>query len=135
MSAWVLIGVVLASSGAEAQLPTRLYRIAVLSNAFVPGIPPIKGLRDGIKAEGLEEGRDVRFDVRSTGSEEKTTATLAAALARENPHVIVAIGENETRAAKAAAPQIPVVFMQIADPVAVGLATSVARPGGLVTGV
>jgi putative ABC transport system substrate-binding protein len=93
------------------------------------------GLRAGIRAEGLEDGRDVRFDVRSTGSDEKRTAMLAAALAKEYPDVIVAIGENETRAAKAAAPQIPIVFTQVADPVAVGLVASVARPGGHVTGV
>jgi len=76
------------------------------------------GLRAGIKAEGLEEGRDVIFDVRSTGSDEKRAALLAAALARENPDVIVAIGENETRAAKAAAPEIPIVFSPVVDPVA-----------------
>jgi len=75
------------------------------------------------------------FDVRSTGAEDRTIAPLAAALARENPDVIVAIGEKETRAATAAAPQTPVVFIQIADPVAIGLVTSVARPGGHVTGV
>jgi len=79
--------------------------------------------------------RDVRFDVRSTAGDDRTIATLAAALARENPDVIVAVGEKETRAAQAAAPQTPVVFIQIPDPVAVGLVTSVARPGGHVTGV
>jgi putative tryptophan/tyrosine transport system substrate-binding protein len=131
----VLVGVVLGLSGAKAQPQERPYRIGVLNNAFAPGSPPVMGLRAGIKAAGLEEGRDVRFDVRSTGSEEKRTATLAAALAKENPDVIVAIGENETRAAKAAAPQIPVVFTQVADPVAIGLVTSVARPGGHLTGV
>jgi putative ABC transport system substrate-binding protein len=93
------------------------------------------GLRAGIKAEGLEEGRDVRFDVRSAGGDEKRIAMLAAALAKENPDIIVATGENETRAAKAAAPQIPIVFTQVPDPVAVGLVASMARPGGLLTGV
>ena len=130
-----LIGVVLESSGAIAQPQGRPYRIGVLNNAFVAGSPPVMGLRAGIKAEGLEEGRDVIFDVRSTGSDEKRAALLAAALARENPDVIVAIGENETRAAKAAAPGIPIVFSQVADPVALGLLASVARPGGLLTGV
>ena len=135
LSALVLISVVLGSSGGNAQPKGRPYRIGVLNNAFGPGNPPVMGLRAGIKAQGLEEGRDVRFDVRSTGSEEKATAAHAAALARENPDVIVTIGENETRAAKAAAPQTPLVFTQVADPVAVGLVTSVARPGGHVTGV
>ena len=127
--------VAFAASGAVAQPPARPYRIGVLSNAFVPGIPPIMGLRAGIKAEGLEEGRDVTFEIRSTGSDEKKTPALAAELARENPHVIVAIGEFETRAAMAAAPRTPVVFNQIADPVAIGLVASVARPGGQLTGV
>jgi ABC-type uncharacterized transport system substrate-binding protein len=77
----------------------------------------------------------VEFDVRSTGADEGKITPLAAALARENPDVIVAVGEKETRAVKAAAPQTPVVFVQIADPVAIGLVTSVARPGGRVTGV
>jgi putative ABC transport system substrate-binding protein len=135
LSACALIGAVLVSSGAHAQPQGRLYRIGVLSNAFVPGIPPIMGLRAGIKAEGLEEGRDVKFDVRSTGSDQKKTDALAAELAKEHPDVIVAIGEYETRAAMAAAPRVPVVFNQIADPVAIGLVSSVARPGGQLTGV
>jgi len=135
LSVCALIGAVLGSSGAHAQPPQRPYRIGVLSNAFVPGIPPIMGLRAGIKAEGLEEGRDVKFDVRSTGSDPKKADALAAELAKERPDVIVAIGEYETRAAKAAAPRVPVVFNQIADPVAIGLVSSVARPGGQLTGV
>src|SRR5207249_2199 len=97
--------------------------------------PPIMGLKAGLKAEGLEEGRDVQFDIRSTGSDEKKAAALAAALAGERPNVIVAIGETETRAAKAAAPQIPIVFTLVADPVAAGFVASVARPGGHLTGI
>src|SRR5262249_48720949 len=85
--------------------------------------------------EGLEEGRDVRLDVRSTKADERAIATLAAALARESPNVIVTIGEKEARAAKAAAPQTPIVFLLVADPVALGLVASIARPGGLLTGV
>ena len=135
LSVCALIGAVLGSPGVHAQPQGRPYRIGVLSNAFVPGIPSIMGLRAGIKAEGLEEGRDVKFDVRSTGSDQKKTDTLAAELAKEHPDVIVALGEYETRAAMAAAPRVPVVFNQIADPVAIGLVSSVARPGGQLTGI
>jgi putative ABC transport system substrate-binding protein len=135
LSAVVLVGVVLGSSGAKAGPPGRPWRIGVLNNAFGPGTPTIEGVKAGIKAKGLEEGRDVIFDVRSTGAEERTIAPLAAALARERPDVIVAVGEKETRAATAAAPGTPVVFIQIADPVTIGLVPSIARPGGHVTGV
>jgi putative tryptophan/tyrosine transport system substrate-binding protein len=131
----LVIAVVLGSASAIAQPQGRPYRIAVLNNAWVSGNPPVLGLRAGIKAQGLEDGRDVSFDVRSSGGSEKTAAALAAALARENPDVIVAVGESETKAAKAAAPNIPLVFIQVADPVAVGLVASVGRPGGNVTGV
>jgi putative ABC transport system substrate-binding protein len=135
LAAALLLGALLAGSALGAQSPARPYRIGILSNAFVPGIPPIMGLRAGLKSEGLEDGRDVKFDIRSTGSDEKKTTTLAAELAKEHPDVIVAIGEAETRAAMAAAPRTPVVFNQIADPVAIGLVGSMARPGGNLTGV
>jgi len=135
LSALVLVGIGLESSGVTAQPQGRPYRIGVLNNSFGPGSPTVTGLRAGIKSEGLEEGRDVEFDVRSTGADEGKITPLAAALAKEHPDVIVAVGEKETRAVTAAAPQTPVVFAQIADPVAIGLVTSVARPGGRVTGV
>jgi putative ABC transport system substrate-binding protein len=134
-AALVLLGALLASSGVAAQPRGGPYRIGVLNNAFVPGTPPILGLRAGIKAEGLEDGRDVKFDIRNTGSEEKKTAELAAALAKEQPHVIVTIGEAEAKAARTAAPQIPIVFMLVPDPVANGLVASIARPGGHLTGI
>src|SRR5262249_53675917 len=98
LAAVIVLGVVFAWSGLAAQPPARPYRIGILSNAFVPGIPPIMGLRAGLKAEGLEEGRGLSFDIRSTGSDEKKATALAAELAKANPDVIVALGEYETRA-------------------------------------
>jgi len=135
LSALVLIGVSLGSARTNAQPQGRPYRIGVLNNSFGSGSPTVKGLRAGIKAAGFEDGRDVEFDIRSTAADESRIPALAAALARENPDVVVAVGEKETRAMKAAAPRTPVVFVQIADPVAIGLVTSVSRPGGQVTGV
>src|SRR5262245_8295656 len=118
----IVAGLVLGSSHTGAQPPRRPYRVGVLNHNF-PSNPTVKGLKAGIKAEGLEEERDVRIDVRSAGADEALAATLAAALAKENPDVIVTIGERQTRAVKAAAPNTPVVFVEIADPVAIGLVT------------
>jgi len=70
VSAVVLIGAVLWSSGASVQWQGRQYRIGVLNASFTAASPTVRGLREGIKAEGLEEGRDVRFDVRSTDGDE-----------------------------------------------------------------
>jgi hypothetical protein len=74
VSAVVLIGVVLWSSGARVQSQGQPYRIGVLNDTFTRPSPTVTGLRAGIKAEGLEDGRDVRFDVRSTGGEDHLTA-------------------------------------------------------------
>src|SRR5690242_5136309 len=134
-SAVILIGAVLWSSSASVQSQGRQYRIGVLNDTFTPASPTVKGLREGIKAEGLEEGRDVIFDVRSTDGDERRVAPLMAAIVKESPDVIVTLGEKGTRAAMATAPQTPVVFIQISDPVAAGLVSSVARPGGNVTGI
>lgn len=132
----ILIGVVLWSPGASVESQGgRQYRIGVLNDTFTPASPTVKGLREGIKAEGLEDGRDLRFDVRSTDGNERRVAPLVAAIVKESPDVIVTLGHKGTRAAMAAAPQTPVVFIQISDPVAVGLVSSVARPGGNVTGI
>jgi len=135
VSAVVLIGAVLWSSGASVQWQGRQYRIGVLNASFTAASPTVRGLREGIKAEGLEEGRDVRFDVRSTDGDETRVAPLMAAIVKESPDVIVTVGQRGTKAAVAAAPRTPVVFIQISDPVPVGLVSSVARPGGNGTGI
>lgn len=130
-----LAGVVAAPLAARTQAQLRPYLVGVLNNSFSPGAPVVQGLKAGLKAEGIEEGRDVRFDIRSTGGNERTAVTLAAALASDNPAVIVTVGEKETKAVSAAAPRTPIVFTQISDPVADGLVVSIARPGGRLTGV
>src|SRR5262249_7304016 len=104
VGALVLIALVFGAARATAQRPGQPFRVGVLNNNVTDASPTIRGLRAGIKAEGLEEGHDVALDVRSTGSDDKKVAELAPALAKENVDVIVAIGEKETRAAKAAAP-------------------------------
>lgn len=49
-----------------AQPPGRPYRVGILHEGFLPGIPQVEGLKAGLKAAGLEEGRDVSFEVRLT---------------------------------------------------------------------
>src|SRR5262245_54145444 len=129
------LGFLLAPDASLAQVHARPYLVGVLNNSFTPGAPVVKGLKTGLKTEGIEEGRDVRFDIRSTGGDERTAVTHAAALANENPAVLVTVGEKETKVASSAAPRTPIVFTQISDPVAAGLIASIARPGGRLTGI
>jgi putative tryptophan/tyrosine transport system substrate-binding protein len=131
----LVIGLVLAPFAVGAQPAKRPHRIGVLDGGFSVGGPTLKGLRAGLKAEGLVEGQDFLLDIRLTRGGEESPTKLATDLASGNPDVIFTTGEAQTRAAGAAAPRVPIVFAQISDPVATGLVPSMARPGGHLTGI
>ena len=75
------------------------------------------------------------LETRSADGDNRRLPTLAAELAKLNPDVIVTSGEPATRAAKEAAGTIPIVMAIVPDPVALGFAQSLARPGGNLTGL
>jgi putative ABC transport system substrate-binding protein len=131
----ILIGAMLVPSAGSGQATKRAYRVGVLSNGFSTAGPTYKGLRAGLEAAGLVEGRDVVLDAHFTLGGEVPPAKLAAALVSRNPDVIFTAGEAETKAANAAAPRVPIVFTHLSDPVAAGLVASLARPGSRLTGV
>jgi putative ABC transport system substrate-binding protein len=131
----LVIGLMLAPFAVGAQPGKRPHRIGVLDGGFSVGGPTLKGLKAGLKAEGLVEGQDFLLDIRLTRGGEESPTKLATDLASGNPDVIFTTGEVQTRAAGAAAPRVPIVFAQISDPVAAGFVASMARPGGRLTGV
>ena len=129
------LGVFSAPPASDAQEAKRPYRIGVLHTAFFQNIPVVEGLKAGLKAEGLVEGRDLVFDIRFTRGDLQATPATAAALAKERVDLIFADTEEATRAARAATQTIPIVFTQVGDPVAAGIVKEIAHPGGNVTGV
>jgi putative tryptophan/tyrosine transport system substrate-binding protein len=134
--AGLLVFVVLASSlTACAQPGNRPYRVGVLHTAFFEEIPSVAGLRAGLKALGLEEGRDVTFDIRFTRGKLDEAPRVAAAMAKSGVDLIFAQTEQSARPLKEVTQTIPVVFAEVGDPVAAGLVASVPRPGGNITGI
>ncbi len=129
------LGTFAASVASGAEPARRPYRIGVLHTAFLQDAPVVQGLRDGLKAAGLEEGRDVTFDIRFTRGNLQEAPGVAAALATAGVDIIFTDQEPATRAAKAATQTIPIVFAAVGDPVAAGIVKEIARPGGNVTGV
>jgi putative ABC transport system substrate-binding protein len=95
----------------------------------------LQAFREGMKALGLIEGRDFALEERYADGDEKRLPGLAADLINSGVAVIVATSQPSIAAAWRATKNIPVIGRMVDDPVADGLAQSLARPGGNVTGV
>lgn len=131
--ALVLLGVL--SFPADAQPRRRVHQIGVLNQAWAANHPAVEGLKVGLKALGLEEGRDLTFDIRFTEGNPQATALAAAALVKAGVDLIFTSNEASTQAARAATQQIPIVFTLVGDPVAAGFVRKMADPGGNLTGI
>jgi putative ABC transport system substrate-binding protein len=123
------------AGGAVAQQPRAPYRIGVLNEAWAANHPTVEGLKAGLRELGLEEGRDVAFDIRFTEGNPQATPTAAAALVKAGVDLIFTSNEAATQAAKAATRELPIVFTLVGDPVAAGIVARLARPGGNLTGI
>ena len=119
----------------EAQQTKRPQKIAVLHRGFFPINPSVEGLKAGLRTEGLEEGRDVTFDIRFTRGNLEKAPAIAAELANSGADLIFVDDEEAARAVMVATKTIPIIFTQVGDPVAAGIVREVARPGGNITGV
>ncbi|MFO1081126.1 MAG: ABC transporter substrate-binding protein [Reyranellaceae bacterium] len=95
----------------------------------------IAAIKEGLQANGLQDGRDYVLDVRMAEGRYERLPDLAADLAKAQPAMLLANTIAAVRAAQQAAPSLPVVMTAINDPVGNGLVQGLARPGGRTTGV
>ena len=110
----------------------RVYRIGLLLNAHLAD-----GANDftvELERLGYMEGRNLVLDWRLVTSAERNTV-LAAELVAGKPDILLAAGFKQVEALKRATASIPIVFVNTADPVGLGLVNSLARPSGNVTGI
>jgi len=113
------------------QQPAKIRRIGYLST--------VAGLEDafveGLRELGYIEGKTLVIERRYADGDNERLPSLAVELVRLNVEVIAAHSTPAAHAAQRATSAIPVVAMSVGDPVASGLAMSLARPGGNITGL
>src|SRR5713101_520436 len=123
---------------ARAQRSIQVRRIGLIIGATEENDPEsqarITAFREGLAALGWIEGRNIRIDYRFAGGDADRIQNLVAELVRSGPDLIVANSSPVIAALKQATNTIPVVFAIVVDPVGQGFISSLARPGGNITG-
>jgi len=121
------------ASAADAQQPGGTMRhVGYLSPG--PGYP-FEAFREGLQELDYVEGRNIAIERRSAEGKPERLQDLAADLVRLRVDVIVTATTAATQAAQRATTTIPIVFALADEPVELGLVSSVAKPGGNITGL
>ena len=131
---------------ADAQQPAKVYRIGWLGLSTVgyettPQHCPVKGNRswqvwvEGLREHGYVQGQNLVIECRYTEGRTERSPALAAELVSLKPDLLIANGGANARAAKQVTSAIPIVMVNVRDPVGQGLVASLAHPGGNVTGM
>ena len=123
---------------AAAQPKPRVWRVGILRPAAAPlspTDPQVAGVPKALRELGYDEGRNLVVERRYGDGDIDRLPALARELVQARVDVIVAVGSDAPRAAKAATSTVPIVMFGNFDPVALGLVSSLAVPGGNLTGV
>src|SRR3990172_3494654 len=126
----------LVPTATQAQESARIASVGVLiPESLRSESQAVKGLREGLKELGYQEGKNLQIEIRDAKGNRGALKREASELVRQKVLLIFTTGTRATQAARAATSDIPIVFTHPADPVALGLVKSMARPGANVTGV
>src|SRR6266852_2928016 len=128
------LGVLAAPLAAEAQ-PAKLPRVGLFGLGSAESSPFFEALHQGLRERGWVEGQNIAFEDRTTVRQYSRLPDVAAELVRLKVDAIVTWGTTPALAASKATGTIPIVTSSGSDPVEMGLAASLARPGGNVTGL
>jgi len=125
-----------AARGQPARKPWRIGVIGIAPVGWSPESTRLLAVfLQALGEHGFIQGKNVLLEGRATEGQSDQAAALAAELVGLHVDVIVALNDVAAVAAKAATATIPIVTLGVSDPVASGLAISLARPGGNVTGL
>jgi putative tryptophan/tyrosine transport system substrate-binding protein len=128
-------GLVAGPLAAEAQQAAKIARIGYLAADLTVSRHMNEAFRQGLRDLAYVEGRNVVIEYRDAEGKPERLPALAAELVGLKADVIVASDTPAALAAKQATRTLPIVFIGAGDPVTSGLISSLARPGGNVTGL
>jgi len=120
---------------ARAQPAGKIYRIGFLANdPTIPAQPAGQAFLDGLRESGFVEGKNIIIERRFAEGRLDRYAVLVAELMRLEVDVLVTSANQATLAAKRASTKIPVVMLNVSDPMGEGIVASLAHPEGNITG-
>ncbi len=122
---------------AHAQQPEQIRRLGVLMNFAADDTAAqarLTGFLQALEQLGWTNGRNVRIDIRWSASDPERIRRYAAELVALTPDAIVASTTPSVAALLQATRALPIVFVQVADPVGAGFIASLGEPGGNATG-
>ena len=127
------IGLPLVARAQPTHLIPKVGWLKIQGREHTPG--QLKAFREGMEALGLVEGRDFVLEERYADGDEGRLPSLAAELLDSGVAIIVATSQPSIAAAWRVTKNVPVIGRMVDDPVVDGMAWSLARPGGNVTGI
>jgi len=129
-------GLLAAPLAAETRQPGQGPRIGFIATATSSLMSAwLKAFRDGLRERGYVEGQNIAIEYRWGEGKPELFPGIAAELVKLRVDVIVTSGPHAIRAAQRATSTIPIVMAVVEDPVEQGFVTSLAHPGGNLTGV
>jgi putative tryptophan/tyrosine transport system substrate-binding protein len=132
----IIVTLAMGGSVGQAQQPGKIPRIGFVSgnDPSYPG-PNVEAFRQGLRNLGYIEGKNIQVEYRYSEGKNERMPSLVAELVKLKVDVLVSGVGPAIRAAQEATKTIPIVIVAAGDPVATGYVTSLARPGGNITGI
>jgi putative tryptophan/tyrosine transport system substrate-binding protein len=131
----LVVSLLVAPCPSKAQQPTPVHRIGRLTGGSRSPDPNLEVFRQELRALGYVEGENLVLELRYAEGQDEWLPALAAELVRLPVEVLVATGAPAARAAQQATTTVPIVMITLTDPLGGGFVSSLARPGGNITGV
>jgi putative ABC transport system substrate-binding protein len=121
---------------ARGQQAERLRQIAVLMGSAddTEGLRHLTAFREELQKLGWTDGRNIQTDYRWAAGDADRMRTFAKEVVKQRPDVMLIETTPQVAAFMQESRAIPIVFVNVSDPVGSGFVTSLSRPGGMVTG-